>query len=148
MAADLTHDEMLALMAQHDLAEGNGDVDAVMKTVCANPEYEFQPLGYHIRSREAVAEMYRRILPSQKDAVKALQRKTQWFAEDGYAVEFELDMTAADGKPYKSHVITAFVFEEGLVKAERVFLGPQHAALIKEVLGADFTALPGVSVLP
>ena len=148
MARELSQEEMVGLMAEHDAAEATGDVAATMKTVCANPSYEFQPLGYHIRSREAVAEMYRRLLPSQREVVRGAKIKNRWFSRDGYVVEFEFDIADSSGAPFKSHVMVAFVFEDGLVKAERVFLGPKHAELVKSALGTDFTRLPGISVEP
>jgi hypothetical protein len=146
VAIQLTHDEMVALMAQHDGAEARADVEGVMKTVCANPAYEFQPMGIHIRSREAVAEMYRRLLPSQGDVVKGAKIANRWFSDDGYAVEFEFDIVDLDKQPFKSHVVVAFVFEDRLVKSERVFLGPKHAEIVTRALGPDFTKVPGVFV--
>lgn len=146
VAAQLTHAEMAALMARHDAAEAIGDVAAVMETVCSEPRYEFQPLGYHIRSREAVAEMYRRLLPSQKDVVKGAKIMNRWFSDNGYAVEYEFNIVDVTGRPLVSHVIVAFDFEDRLVQAERVFLGPEHSETVKRALGSDFVTVPGVTV--
>lgn len=144
MAANLTRDEMLAVMAQHDEGEMNQDVEATMATVAPAPFYEFQPMGMYIETRDALTEMYRRVLPTQSDSIKGAVRKHFWFNDDGYAVEWEFDIVDLIGVPRKSHVITVFDFEDGLVKGERVFLSPEHSAVFADALGKDFFSLPGV----
>jgi hypothetical protein len=147
MGVQLTHQEMLALMEKHDAAEAVADVAGTMATVSANPCWEFHPLGYYIRGREALTEMYNRMLHSQADAVKGAVRKNFWFNDEGYVVEFEFDIVTVDGKPHKSHVVVAFQFEDGLVQAERVFMGTEHAEVVRRALGEDFINLPGVEVV-
>lgn len=144
MATKLTKDEMLALMARHDEGEVNQDVAATMATVAPVPFYEFQPMGMYIETRDALTEMYRRVLPTQSDAINGAVRKNFWFNADGYAVEWEFDIVDLNGTPRKSHVITVFDFEDGLVKGERVFLSPEHSDVFAKALGDDFFALPGV----
>lgn len=137
---------MLALMAVHDEGEMNADVAATMATVAPVPFYEFQPMGMYIESREALIEMYSRLLPTQADAIKGAVRKNFWYADDGYAVEWEFDIVDLSGTPRKSHVITIFDFEDGLVKGERVYLSPEHSGVVANALGKDFFSLPGVRI--
>jgi hypothetical protein len=144
--AKMTHEQMIALMATHDAAEARGDIEATMATVSANPCWELHPLGYVISTRAAVAEFYRRVLPSVKDIVSALKKKNLWFNDDGYAVEFELAMVDQSAAPFVSRIITAFEFENGLLKAERAFLGTKHAKIMQEALRPDFLRVPGVTL--
>src|SRR5262245_33916153 len=59
----MTLDEMEALLARHEEAEFNMDVDATMATLVDNPVYELPGLGWHIAGQDAVRETYRRMLP-------------------------------------------------------------------------------------
>lgn len=54
-------------LADHTNAELAFDVDAVMRTVDDDPEYEWHPGGFAIRGREATRRMYAAFLPRWRD---------------------------------------------------------------------------------
>ncbi|PPJ08904.1 hypothetical protein C5E44_28480, partial [Nocardia nova] len=54
--------QMEELLAIHEMAEFNVDLDATMATLVDNPVYELPTLGWHIEGQEAVRETYRRLL--------------------------------------------------------------------------------------
>lgn len=142
MAGNITPEAMLALIERHEIAEGTADIPATMATLCNETFHEFQPLGITVDNRETVAELYRRSLPSQKDAVANGERKNVWYSDDGALVEYVFAVNTPDG-PFQSHVVVAFGFRDGLIYSERVFFNPRHAAIYAGTLG-DITGLPGV----
>lgn len=142
MATDLTREEMLELIERHEIAEGAADVPATMATLGAETFHEFQPLGITVDNRETVAELYRRSLPSQKDAVANGSRKNVWFSEDGVLIEYEFKVKTPE-ETFDSRVVVAFGFRDRLIYSERVFFNPRHAVIYAASLG-DFASLPGV----
>lgn len=145
MACNLSRDEMMALVERHEIAEGAADVEAAMATLCEETFHEFHPLGVFVTDRNTVAEMYRRSLPSQKNVVAGGERKNVWFTDDNVLVEYEFVVNGPNG-PFTSRVIVDFGFRGDLIYSERVFLGPEHAAIYRATLGDDFLSLPGITV--
>ncbi|MDB5723235.1 MAG: hypothetical protein JWP15_3853 [Alphaproteobacteria bacterium] len=146
MGQPLTGEEMMKVIERHLAAEAAGDVALTMETVAPEPLYEFFPLGYRITSRETVAELYRRLLPSQARRTGVSKRRNLWFNLQGCAIETESRFRDDIGGEHVAANIVAFTFEAGLLKSERVFLDPKAASAFEAALGADFLSLPGVSV--
>lgn len=71
---------MREVVSRHETAEGSGTVAAAMATLAAETFHGIQPLGLVIRSRAAVEEVYRRVLPSQQRTVADRKRKSVWFS--------------------------------------------------------------------
>jgi ketosteroid isomerase-like protein len=136
---DLSRQEMLDLVERHFAAEAAGDVDSTMATVCPNPLFEFFPLGYRLTCRENVAELYRRVLPSQARRTGLSTRKNIWFNNEGCVIETESRFKDGQGRDHSAANIVAFTFEDGLIKSERVFLDPVAAAMFDAALGPDFS---------
>jgi hypothetical protein len=146
MACKLTKAQMLELVSRHEIAEGTGDVAAAMATLGEETFHELHPLGVKIRERASVNEMYRRVLPSQKQTVAGGKRNAVWFSADGMLCEYEFAVVTEGRPAFVSRVMVAFGFRDELIYSERVFLGPDHADIFLAALGSDFLSLPGVSV--
>lgn len=55
----LDRDKLMKLFRAHTQAEANRDLDGVMDTICAEPVYEWYPMGYRLTDRAALREYYR-----------------------------------------------------------------------------------------
>ena len=146
MEQPLDAEMMMAIIERHLAAEAAGDVALTMESVAPEPLYEFHPMGYRIASRDSVAELYRRVLPSQKQRTGVSIRRNLWFSAEGCAIETESRFNDETGREHVAANIVAFTFEAGLIKSERVFLDPKAPAAFDAALGVDFLSLPGVSV--
>ncbi|AMT72615.1 hypothetical protein [Mycobacteroides immunogenum] len=54
--AELTIEEMEAILAEHEICELAQDIEATMGTVVPNPHYEFPTAGWAADGQEAVRE--------------------------------------------------------------------------------------------
>jgi len=143
----------LALIHRHVQAEIAGDVDAVMATICTEPHYEVHPIGFIMKSSEAVRAFYRRALPMFTE-IKPDSDSATW--ESGNAGKFvgargvvvrDVGIMIRNGHRTPIKALAMFIPDpaSGLLKGEHIYTNSATAKVFSEKLGADFIHLPGVT---
>jgi ketosteroid isomerase-like protein len=142
----LSADEMLAVFMVHATAEFAGDVDTTMETVAEHPVFEWAPLNLRIEGRDAVREMYSRVM-SRTVHKHILSQRALAFGENVITVEYVLTVREPDKEDVHTAVMTVLGFEGDKIWAERTYTHPAFAEHLREGLGEDFDSFPGVSQL-
>jgi len=138
--------EMEELLAIHEMAEFNLDIDATVATLVENPQYELPSCGWSIKGKDAVRELYRRMLIGgdkrniwADKRVHAINETT--LCREAY-VYFDTEKGRVTGQYF-----AVVEFKDNLILGERLYMDSTFAAAMNEVLGADFGDVPGVSRL-
>jgi hypothetical protein len=148
--------QMTQLIRQHTDAEVRLDIDAVMATVCDDPFYEIQPLGYLISGRDAVRTYYERALPIFKRLKPGPVpsgsfgggQSTDYVGNRGLVIRDDAVFEAEDGVRIRIKALSLLVVDEasGLLKGEHIYVNAAMGRLFQEALGHDFVYQPGVAV--
>lgn len=141
--AQFTLQQMEELLALHEKAEFDMDLDATMDTLVDNPVYELPALGWRIEGRPAVYETYKRLLPGGDE-------RNLWADKRVHAVsEFELCREAyvyfdTDEGRKTGLYVAIIAFEGDKILGERMYMDSTYAKAMAEILGDDFGDIPGV----
>jgi hypothetical protein len=142
----------LAMVRKHMDAEIRQDIEGVMATLVDNPYYEIHPLGLRISGKEAVREMYRKLLPGSFTYIVQSRAMTfntgdpnhVWLGPDGVVIREFCTVQPPTGPSFEISEMAIFSFDGPLLKGEQFYCNAPLAGLFKGALGADFEALPGV----
>lgn len=139
---------LLELAQAHETAEFSGDLDATMATLIDRPVYLWFPQRLKIEGREAVREMYARLMP-MIDQMKAgiADRRIFFMAtgEDQLAAEIDFDYRFEDGRTKKVRIAAFLQFVGEKMVGETQYVDQDLAGVVDALFDAEFMALPGVS---
>lgn len=145
---------LIDMVNAHVRAEVDGDMDAVLATLCPEPHYECHPLGMTMTDISTIAEFYRRC-GSMFAKIKIVGESGtfgdgnagKYFGTNGIVTWDHGTLTGSDGGEIVIKCLALFELDaaSGLLKGEKMFFNDGAAGLFTELLGDDFRALPGVS---
>ena len=139
---------MEAGIARHGRAEYDGDIDAVMATVGADPVWEFHPLGVRITGRDAVRAAYEVQLRHLVPRIAGSRVRTLNHGPGTYTREAEYEVRLPDGSSAWGQGITVYEFDrDGLMTAERIYGSGALVPLVERCFPPDVLRLTGVTVL-
>ncbi|GEE01684.1 hypothetical protein nbrc107696_21300 [Gordonia spumicola] len=143
--ADLTKKEMEEILLAHEIAELEQDVEATMATLVENPHYELVFFGLQVDGRDAIREVYKRILNDAGGV--AAEKRVHAVAPNTLIREAHMTFTDDDGERINGLylVVMSFDPETKKISGERMYQDPNFAGLMAKNLGPDFENLPGVS---
>jgi hypothetical protein len=118
---------------EHTAAELEFDVDATMRTVDGDAEYEWQPAGLRIRGREEIERMYAAFLPRWKElgdtSELRFEVRTEFWNEVGRIREQVAFVRNESGDIDRHDFVVVVLFGEHGVKGERTYSSPEFARL-------------------
>jgi hypothetical protein len=118
---------------EHTAAELEFDVDATMRTVDDDPEYEWQPAGLRIRGRDETERMYAAFLPRWRslvdDADLRFEVRTEFWSGEGRIREQVAYVRNDDGGTDRHDFVVVVLFGANGVKGERTYSSPDFARL-------------------
>ena len=141
--AEFTLAQMEELLALHEKAEFDNDLDATMATLVENPVYELPSMGLRIEGRDAVLETYKRMIP-------AAEKRNVWADKRVHAVSatelcreayvyFDTDEGRKTGQYF-----ALIAFEGDKILGERMYMCDTYTKEMTKMLGEDFADIPGV----
>lgn len=145
--ADLTLDEMEALLHKHEEYELNYDFDGTISTLTQNPQYELPSLGWKIEGRDAVTELYRRMLPGGLRRAMWAEKRVHAVAPNTLAREAFCTFNTPEGRRVTGQYMAVIAYDpdEKLIIGERLYMDLAFAQSMARELGPDFGDIPGVS---
>ncbi|WP_176594351.1 hypothetical protein [Sphingobium sp. EM0848] len=143
----LTRAEMEEILFAHGKAELEFDVDATMATVVPEPHYEIPFLGMAIDGWDAVHEMYRRLIPGNKNRNIEYRQRVDAIGDNILLNEAYVTFDTPEGERVTGLYMVLVEFDPHLKKVvgERIYTDPVFGRMWIENLGDDFIDLPGVS---
>lgn len=144
MATTLTLEQMEDLLAIHEEAEFNVDIDGTMATLVDNPVYEFPALNYYVEGWEPVKETYRRFLKGGDERNIWAEKRTHAIAPNSLCREAYVFVDLADGTRVTGRYSVIMDFEGDKIAGERMFMDATFAKSCNEIFGEDFIDVPGV----
>jgi hypothetical protein len=118
---------------EHTAAELEFDVDATMRTVDDDAEYEWQPAGVRIRGREETERMYAAFLPRWKELMGTselrFEVRTEFWSEVGRIREQVAFVRNESGGTDRHDFVVVVLFGENGVKGERTYSSSEFARL-------------------
>lgn len=144
---ELTQAEMEPVLLAHGMAEMEFDVDKTMLTVVPNPHYEIGALGLAIDGRDAVYEMYRRLLAANRKRDIQAAPRISGAAKNTLMQEAYVSFKNAKGERVTGVylVLVEFDPERKQIIGERMYGDAVWNQMWAENLGEDFADFPGVS---
>lgn len=117
----------------HTAAELEFDVDATMRTVDDDAEYEWQPGGLRIRGREEIARMYGAFLPRWKELADTtdlrFEVRTEFWSSVGRIREQVAFVRNESAGIDRYDFVVVVLFGETGVNGERTYSSPEFARL-------------------
>lgn len=144
MATTLTLAQMEELLAIHEEAEFNVDLDGTMATLVDNPVYEFPALNYYVEGWEPVTETYRRFLRGGFERNIWAEKRTHAVSPSSLCREAYVFFDDLDGNRLTGRYNVVMDFEGEKISGERMFMDATFAKACYEIFGADFIEVPGV----
>lgn len=130
MGDGLTLDEVVELARRHAEVEGRCDLEATLATLVAEPSYEWQPMGWTMRGREAVTRYYEHLFAEFIPRTRGVRLLGEWASESGVAQEYEIQV-AVDGGETEAHRVVGILYAEGtLLGGERIYTSERCARLM------------------
>ncbi|HJQ05480.1 MAG TPA: NADP-dependent oxidoreductase [Nocardioides sp.] len=138
---------MEALLHLHEEYELNYDFDGTISTLTAVPQYELPTLGWKIEGRDAVVELYRRMLPGGLIQAMWAEKRVHAVAPNTLAREAFVFFNTPDGRRVKGQYMAVIAYDkdEKLIIGERLYMDKSFAEAMARALGPDFGDIPGVS---
>lgn len=143
---NITLQEMEELLALHEKAEFDLDLDATLATLVDNPVYELPTLGWHIEGRDAVRETYVRMLHGSDKRNIWADKRVHAISDRSLSREAYVYLDTDDGRVTGQYFVV-MVFEGDKIAGERMYMDATFARVMGDILGPDFGEVPGVSRL-
>jgi hypothetical protein len=124
-----------------------------MTTICNEPHYEIHPLGFIIKTSEAVRAFYTRALsmfaemqPDGDSAAWESGDAGKFVGARGVVVR-DVGIMIRNGRRTPVKALAMFIPDpaSGLLKGEHIYTNAATGKVFSEKLGADFIHLPGVT---
>lgn len=149
MAADLTLEEMEAILYEHEMAELSKDVDATMETVVDNPHYEFPTGQWAADGQEAVREHYRRSLKDLDKHQAASRRRVHGMGPNTLFREATFSFNNEKGERRTGQYLAVIEFDPDTrkIKSERQYGDTIFHEFLAPHIGPDYGDTPGVTLL-
>ncbi|NMO03523.1 hypothetical protein HH308_20105 [Gordonia sp. TBRC 11910] len=144
--SEFTQQQMEDLLALHEKAEFEMDLEATMATLVDNPVYELPSIGWHIEGRDAVLETYRRMLPGSEVRNVWADRRVHAISENELCREAYVYFDTPEGRTTGQY-FAVMAFEGDKILGERMYMDTSFAKAMTDILGPDFGDIPGVSRL-
>ena len=144
MATSLTLEQMEELLAIHEMAEFNLDIDGTMATLVDNPIYELPALNWYIEGWDAVKETYRRLLHGGDVRNLWAEKRTHAITASSLCREAYVFLDTDAGVRVTGRYNVVMDFEGDKIAGERMFMDATFAKAVTEILGPDFGDIPGV----
>lgn len=141
--AEFTREQMEALLAVHEEAEFNDDLDATMATLVENPVYELPTLGYRIEGRDAVLETYKRMIPTAKKQNAWADRRVHAVSPTTLCREAYVYFNTDEGRKTGQY-FALIEFQGDKILGERMYMCDTYAKEMAKMFDEDFDKLPGV----
>lgn len=144
---ELTQAEMGPILFAHGMAEMRFDVEEAMMTVVPEPHYEISVLNLAIDGREAVREMYRRLLAANRNRNLQIKVRVDSAGKNTLMQEAYASFDNGKGERVTGIYMTVVEFdpERKQIVGERMYGESVWTQLWAESLGDDFMNVPGVS---
>jgi hypothetical protein len=143
----LARETMSEAVDRHYRAENSFDLDGVISTLHPSATCALQTFALRISVMETIAELHRRMFALFAGRVSEPTKRNEWYKEGGLSAEWEYTLTQASGTQVRAKRVTLFEFTDGLILSKRLFMDGAYSDLLREALGSDFLALPGVEKL-
>lgn len=146
---ELTKGEMEPILFAHGMAELQFDVEETMRTVASEPHYEIAYLDLAVDGREAVIEMYRRLLAGNRTRDFQVKVRVDTIGKNTLMQEAYVSFKNLKGERVTGIYLSVVEFDpaEKKILGERMYGDAVWGQLWLENLGADFADVPGVSRL-
>lgn len=144
---ELTKSEMEPILFAHGMAEMKFDVEETMQTVVPDPHYEIAFLDLRVDGREAVVEMYRRLLAGNQTRDFRIQVRVDTVGRNTLMQEAYVSFLKLDGERVTGLYLSVVEFDpvRKQIIGERIYGDAVWGQLWRENLGHDFGDVPGVS---
>lgn len=142
--ATFTLPQMEELLAAHEMAEFNMDLDAVMATLVANPVFEMPAIGLRFEGQEAVRAMYERFLEAGDRMNIWADKRVHAVSEHELVREAYVYFDTAEGRVTGQYCVV-MTFEGDRILGERFYMDDSFTKAMGAALDdPELLALPGV----
>ena len=137
MVTEWTAEKMHELGTLHARLETEGDLEGTMKTLVADPVYEFWPIGLRARGSNIIRRYYEHLMQVFMPSLLGSALLEEWLTEKSLAQEYSIELNGPDG-PETHHVIGILWAEGELMGGERIW---GSEACLRAMVGPLFDEL-------
>jgi len=131
----LTRQQGVALARAHVLAERDGDIEATLATLDADPLYELLPVGRALRGLDGARRYYEHFFASFRALAVSSELRGEWVNDVGLAHEYTIGVALPDGSRERHRLVAILTFGASGLAGERVYASER---LLRLMFGPAF----------
>ena len=113
--------DLRAAIAAKEAAETSGDLDAILAAFCAEPVFEFRPVGRRLAGVEPVRRFYRQMLSDFVPRVVNYRAVRVFWNDSGMAMEEEITIAFDEGPPKSYQFVVTTGLSDGRLSGETLY---------------------------
>lgn len=113
--------DLVKVALQHSGAEGAGDMAGTMKTLEANPVYDFYPMGRRMTGTERVRRYYEHFFAEVQPRIAGFEMIAEWIGDAGVNQEYTVRYRFDDGRVKSFRILGILTFGETKLSGERLY---------------------------
>lgn len=111
----------VAVARAHALAEGQGDLDAILATMEGEPVYDFYPIGRRFTGMDRTRRYYEHFIANVQPQIVGFEQHSEWAGEDGLVQEYSVMLQSAGQSPRRHRILGVLTFGDRLLSGERLY---------------------------
>ena len=136
-----TISDLTAIAHAHAAAEANGDLEATMATLEAEPVYDFHPVGLRMTGAKLTRRYYEHFFANVGPRIAGFALLGEWINELGVLQEYTVRYRYDDGREREFHVMGLLTFGRERLSGERLYADTEFMKLLFEPVWNDLTPI-------
>jgi hypothetical protein len=133
--------ELTTIAHAHAAAEANGDLEATMATLEAEPVYDFHPVGLRMTGAKLTRRYYEHFFANVGPRIAGFALLGEWINELGVLQEYTVRYRYDDGREREFHVMGLLTFGRERLSGERLYADTEFMRLLFEPVWNDLTPI-------
>ena len=114
----------------HAAAEANGDLEATMATLEAEPVYDFHPVGLRMTGAKLTRRYYEHYFANVGPRIAGFQLLGEWVNELGVLQEYTVRYRYDDGREREFYILGLLTFGNEKLTGERLYADTEFLGLL------------------
>ena len=133
--------ELTKIAHAHAAAEANGDLDATMATLEAEPVYDFHPVGLRMKGAKLTRRYYEHFFESVGPRIAGFQLLGEWVNELGVLQEYTVRYRYDDGREREFYIMGLLTFGREKLTGERLYADTEFLGLLFGPVWSELTPI-------
>ena len=132
---------LIQIAHAHAAAEANGDLEATMATLEAEPVYDFHPVGLRMTGAKLTRRYYEHFFANVGPRIAGFALLGEWVNDLGVLQEYTVRYRYDDGRERELYILGLFTFGKERLSGERLYADTEFLGLLFGPVWNDLTPI-------